>query len=175
MGCKFDEGKVKLPEPVSLEGCNFSPMPYFLLGDEISPLKHWLLRPFPGKGATEDILTARWRIFSTPIKATVKNTEKYVLACLALHNYLRQTNNAVYTPQGFVDCEISNGDIIPGAWRGEGQNDLQNGAFVPIPRVRRSRYKTDCIQMKDDLKDFFCSDAGSVSWQKEYVRRTYKH
>ena len=41
------------------------------------------------------ILRARWRIFSQPIKASVQNTEKYVMACLCLHNYLRQTENSL--------------------------------------------------------------------------------
>lgn len=67
--------------------------PYFLLGDEIFPLKQWLMRPFPGKNATEEervynsrhsrarrrienafgILSARWRIIQKPIRATVKH------------------------------------------------------------------------------------------------------
>ena len=58
-------------------------LPYFLLGDEIFPLKDWLMRSFPGAGATEEekiynyrhssacrcienafgILAQRWRIF----------------------------------------------------------------------------------------------------------------
>ena len=38
------------------------------------------------------ILVPRWRIFLTPIRASVDDVEKYVLAFLALHNYLRDTN-----------------------------------------------------------------------------------
>ena len=57
------------------------------------------------------ILIARWSIFSHPIKASVQNTEKYVIACLCLHNYLRQTENSLYTPQGFVDVELADGKI----------------------------------------------------------------
>ena len=49
------------------------------------------------------ILSARWRIFHTPIRANIENIEKYVLACLCLHNYLQLTDNAFYCPAGFVE------------------------------------------------------------------------
>ena len=85
--------------------------PYFLLGDEIFPLKKWLMRQYPGLNADEEervynyrhskgcrvienafgMLTSRWRIFQKSIRATVSNVEKYTMACLAVHNYLRQT------------------------------------------------------------------------------------
>ena len=105
-------------------------LPYFLLGDEIFPFKDWLMRPFLGAGATEEekiynyrhssarrcienafgILAQRWRIFLKPIKALVKNVENYTLACLALHSYLRITENANYIPTGFADSEDSDGN-----------------------------------------------------------------
>ena len=95
------------------------------------------MRPFPGKNATEEekiydychsraqrvienafgILTARWRIFQKPIRGTVPNVERYMLACLALHNYLRLTYNAHYSPVGFIDSEDKEGNICPGEWR----------------------------------------------------------
>ena len=39
IGKRFDAGKMNLPIPTSLEGCSFDPLPYFLVGDEIFPLK----------------------------------------------------------------------------------------------------------------------------------------
>ena len=70
------------------------------------------MRPFPGK-LTElqrsfdyrlsrarrtienafSILAARWRIFHTPMRANIEYAENYTLACLALHNSLRLTEN----------------------------------------------------------------------------------
>ena len=38
------------------------------------------------------ILLARFRILQIPIRASVENVEKYVLAYLALHDYLRLTD-----------------------------------------------------------------------------------
>ena len=62
------------------------------------------------------ILTARWRIYHSPIIASVENAESYALATIALHNYLRLTDNAVYTTVGFVNSQASSGEIRPGKW-----------------------------------------------------------
>ena len=38
------------------------------------------------------------------------------MACLRLHNYLRQTKNSLYTPQGFADAKLVDGKIKEGEW-----------------------------------------------------------
>ena len=126
MGHRFQYGQLNLPDAEYLEGCNFDPLPYFLIGDEIFPIRTWLMRPIPGKLSlaeqicdnfnhisrarrvienTFGILVARWRLYRTPIVASVESAESYVLATLALHNYLRPTDNATYTTKGLVDSE----------------------------------------------------------------------
>ena len=42
---------------------------------------------------TFGILVSRWRVFQTPINATPEKVEKIIIATVALHNYLRQTDN----------------------------------------------------------------------------------
>ena len=42
--------------------------------------------------------------------------EKIIKAAVCLHNYLRQTDTANYTPAGFVDSENGDGTIIPRNW-----------------------------------------------------------
>ena len=49
---------------------------------------------------------AYWENAQTPILASVENIEKYVLAALANHNYLRQISNAIYNPHGFVMVQL---------------------------------------------------------------------
>eukprot|EP00794_Sanderia_malayensis_P007639 gene7639-8480_t len=160
------------------------------VGDEIFPLKQWLMRPFPGSLSekqrifnyrlsrarrtienTFGILVARWRIFRGPIRASRKNVEAYVLETICLHNYLRQTDNAVYCPTGFFDSENGSGEIKPGEWRKivEGGSGLQT-----ISRVRGSRYANDAIDIREALKEYVCCKAGSFDWQLEYVRRIGK-
>ena len=38
--------------------------------------------------------------------------------------------------------------------------------------VRGSRYSKDAIAMRETLKDYVNSEAGSVPWQLDYIRRT---
>eukprot|EP00794_Sanderia_malayensis_P001157 gene1157-525_t len=190
IGQQFEEKCIKIPKSEKITGCLLTEVPYYLVGDEIFPLKQWLMRPFPGSLSekqrifnyrlsparrtienTFGILVARWRIFCGPIRASRKNVEAYILATICLHNYLRQTDNAVYCPTGFVDSENFSGEIMPGEFRKivEGGSDLQT-----ISRVCGSRYANDAREIREALKEYVCSKAGSVDWQLEYVRRTDK-
>ena len=58
---------------------------------------------------TFGILCSRWKIFFTPIHANVKNVENIVMASIAQHNYLKETDNAMYCPTGYVDHETTRG------------------------------------------------------------------
>ena len=58
---------------------------------------------------TFGILVSRWRIFIQEIEASPEKVEKFTLAAIALHNYLRRTDTASYTPSGFIDSEDSSG------------------------------------------------------------------
>ena len=58
------------------------------------------------------ILVARWRLYHTPIIASVENVESYVLATLALHNYIRLPGKATHKRKGFVDSEDSTGNAL---------------------------------------------------------------
>ena len=160
----FESNTLNLPESEILPGTNLD-IPYFLVGDEIFPLKPWLLRPYPGRllqlmkmiynyrhsrarRVTENafgILRARWRIFSHPIKASVQNTERYVMACLCLHNYLRQTENSLYTPQGFVGVELADGKIKEGERRSQAWQDgcfkLMKPQKVAAEKLKRTNFE----------------------------------
>ena len=164
----------------SVEGCDFDPLRYFLVGDKIFPLKTWLTPPYPGKLAEQErvfnyrlsrarrviencfgILAATWRIFSTLIEASVVNAERYILAYIALHNYLRQTNNPSYCPNSFVECEDSTRDIRQGEWRKIVTE--RNGALANLPNVRGSRYKDDTVNMRCCLMRYLKRE-GRVDW-----------
>ena len=110
---------------------------------------------------------ARWRVFQTPINATPEKVEKIILAAVALHNYLRQTDNANYTPVGFVDSENDSGEITEGQWHSK----IDGNNLKPVNRVRNSRYTNTALQTREELSKFLMND-GSVSWQLKYIKRT---
>ena len=92
------------------------------------------------------ILSARFRILQKPIRTSVENVEKYVLACLALHNYLRLTDNAHYTPAGFIDLEDNYGNFLPREWRSQNENAVHCGSFQSINAVRGFRSHVDVLE-----------------------------
>ena len=187
MGKLFKCNKVNILNPSEIEGTDVE-LPYFLIGDEIFPLTNWLMHPFSGKSLINEkrkifnyrlsrtrriientfgILVARWRIFQRPIEGTRERVEKYILATIALHNFLRQTENACYTPAGFVNSVDSTGKLVEGNWRKLIDNNLQ-----PIRPVQNSRYASTAIETMEKLTDYFVSEKVSVSWQWDYIRRT---
>ncbi|CAH3027935.1 unnamed protein product [Porites evermanni] len=67
-------------------------LPYVLVGDDIFPLKIWLMKPSPGKSQTEIQAIYNYRL-----------SRCRCIACVSLHNYLRLTDNGHYVPKGFID------------------------------------------------------------------------
>ena len=49
-GNRFRNGQMNLPDAEYLEGCNFDPLPYFLIGDGISSIRTWLFDRIQGNG-----------------------------------------------------------------------------------------------------------------------------
>ena len=104
-------------------------------------------------------------------KAKVETVQKIVLATIALHNYLRQTDTISYCPAGFVDSFDGSGSILPGEWRRITSADKVSGAFCSLPPSRGSRYRNYAMEVTEALKAFVNSEQGTVSWQWEYIRR----
>ena len=146
------------------------------------------MKPFPGKNLSEarriynyrhsrarraiensfGILSAEWRIFRRPILAGVDTVEKIIKATVCLHNYLRQTDTANYTPAGFVDSENGDGTIIPGNWRSTVQNE--GSGLISLNHRRSNRSKIDATRIRDDFKSCFNSPERAVAWQYKHVR-----
>ena len=162
---------MKLPAGRHVPGYPYSPLPYYLVAGEIFPLKSWLMKPFPGKLTEElsvynyrhskprrviensfGILRARWQIFVQPKTANVKNVENYVWTATCLHNYLRLTENVIYTPAGFVDSRTNLGVISDGDWRKICSVDKLG--FQEIKKIRVSRHRRSSNDMRNGLKGY---------------------
>ena len=189
MGKGFENYSFNIPKPSNVNGIDGA-LPYFLVGDEIFPLKKWLLRPYPSPLDDESkkiynyrisrarrtientfgIMVARWRIFRRPIRADVKTVEPIVQACVCLHNCLQLTSACAYTPAGFVDSEVSDGSIKAGDWR----NILSSGnssALKNFPKAKGGRQQEDARELQSRLK-YNLNSEGAVEWQLDYIRRT---
>ena len=80
------------------------------------------------------ILTTRWRIFLTPIKAKFENLESYVPAAVTLHNYLNQTESLTA-----IQNEYNDGENVE-------SNDRR---LIPLRNVRGSRSPDNAIAMRE--------------------------
>lgn len=112
---------------------------------------------------------ARWRIFKRPIIAKPKNVILFTKAAIALHNYLRTQESAVYRPPGFTDGEDGAGNVLEGDWRCEtsGSTGLDR-----IGHVGGNRYTRAATDVRDSYRNCFNSKEGEVEWQYSHVQRT---
>ena len=165
-------------------------LPYVLVPDEIFPLKPWLMKPYPTRNLAEEkrvynyrlsrarrtientfgILSVKWRIFRKPTRASVDTVEAITKACVCLHNYLKQTDNAGYTPDGFVDSECCNAGPIEGSWRFVVSN--QQSAITSVGEIGSNNFGQEAKDVKEKFLNYFNSTEGSISWQLGQVRHT---
>lgn len=182
-GQAFTHGRMAIPSP-TLRG-TFT-LPYVIVGDNIFPLKPWLIKPYPGSSLTIEqrvfnyrlsrcrrtienafgILAARWRVYRRPLRGGLKGIINIVKATLCLHNYLIMTDNSFYTPQGFVDSNNTSGDIVKGDWRSI--VDGGSGGLNQLPRMARNRCSYESTYVRNTYCSYFNSE-GQVPWQLAHV------
>ena len=181
----LDKEKLNVPEPDQVLGSN---TPYYLVGDDIFALKPWLMKPYSGGcniqqevfnyrlsrarrtiENTFGIMSARWRIFCKPIRADINTVDGIVQACVVLHNYLMTTENARYTPSGFIDSQTAEG-IVEGDWRKIVQHDA-NVALHHPGRIATRNYNFESKLVRQSLTDYVNSEEGEARcpWQKAHV------
>ena len=184
----LENGTAQLPPPLNIHEHSLH---YSLVGDDIFPLKTWLMKPYRGIQGTNlseqqaifsyrlsrarrtiekafGILSTRWRIFRRPIVADLDLVDLIVMACVCLHNYLSLTENAKYIPSGFVDSYDTSGELVPGTWRSLPNINRAMGALA---RQGSNHTGTNPKAVRERLCSYVNSDVGSVPWQTQHVRQ----
>lgn len=156
---RLSRGDLNLPAPSPLPGCDDA-MPYVFVADNAFPLHTNIMKPYPGdhpEGSLKRIfnkklsqarivvenvfgvMSAIFRVLRKPIPFQPDRASNIVMACILLHNFLRdsKTSNNYYTPSGFMD-RIENDNVIPGTWRNEQSVDGALRSMTAIPRRNAS-------------------------------------
>ena len=81
---------------------------------------------------------------------------------------MRLIENAIYLPSGFVDSKGSNGDVIPGDWRGIIRND--EGGLVNARQLAGNRYGYEASMSRESFVRYLTSEEGELDWQYQNVR-----
>ena len=164
-GSALAENRLHCPESDYLPGTTVSSR-YCFIGDEAFPLRSNLQRPFPGKGLPETsrvynyrlsrarrvvenafgILSARWRFLRAPIQAKPEKASEFILAAVALHNWLKKQTDTqkvhgrVYCPPGYTDYEDAHGTLHKGIWRSVAK---EIGTLSDINKLSTNNHSTD--------------------------------
>lgn len=157
-------------------------LPYVFVADDAFPLQRHILKPFSHQTQSNEerifsyrlsrarrtaensfgILANRFRIFLSPINLSPNKVEVIVLACTALHNFLRRDHVTQYTPEGSLDCEdVARCTILPGTWR-------ETPDLLQLQRKGRNT-STEAQSVRHDFMEYF-NNEGAVSWQYKAVQ-----
>ncbi|XP_046686715.1 uncharacterized protein LOC124372373 [Homalodisca vitripennis] len=164
-----------MPKPTMVDG---TLLPYVFVADEAFELREDLMKPFNASVLNHErricnyrfsrarrivenvfgILVARFGVFQKPINLRLDRITDVVLACCALHNFMRETSPNKYTPSECFD-EESNGEII---------NGLRTETRRKLQRNRKGTKGKAGKDTRDKFVEYFNGN-GKVPWQDKYV------
>ncbi|KAM4016591.1 uncharacterized protein ACNLHF_002859 isoform 1-T3 [Anomaloglossus baeobatrachus] len=173
-GERLQNGELHLP-PNSDTTANLN---FVFVGDEAFPLHPNLMKPFPQKSLTAErqrfnyrlsrarrvvenafgIMANRFRVFHTPINLSLPSIDAVVLACCALHNFLRRRDAITYCPTGFVDSDDLNGEVVLGEWHSE------DPAIAGLQPLAPGRNTDDAKACREKYCQYF-NGPGAITWQ----------
>ena len=157
-------------------------LPFVFIGDEAFALRSDFLKPFNRKQLNNDkrifnyrlsrcrriienvfgILANRFRIFHTAINMKLENIDTVVMACCALHNFLRRHRGDYYTPTTCVDVEDQDSGEVHLGERPEANTliQLQHGS--------NRHASAEANRVRDLCMNYFTNE-GPVLWQGNFV------
>jgi len=183
LGIAFEQKLLKIPKPRALPGSS-KKFPFVLVGDEAFPLKDYLVNPYSrdsfqikekianyrisrARRQVENVFgicASRFRIFRRPIIANVETVISVTKAVVAIHNYL-MAGRRFGENQDYYWDQHSDERVATDAIEVE-------GGLLPLMRAGSNNYSKSAKEIRDDFRDYFCSEEGSVPWQWETVLRT---
>ena len=83
-GKALDSDMLGIPNPRLLPNTTQSPLPFVFVGDEAFPLKMNMLRPYPGKNLSEDLVIFNYRL--TRARRIIENAFGILAARYAVIN-----------------------------------------------------------------------------------------
>ena len=75
-------------------------------------------------------------------------------------------------PHGFVDCETTTGEIIPGDWRKVTKGD--SSGLLQLNQISGNMQGFEVDKVREDFQMFFNSKEGELPWQLDYVQDNSK-
>lgn len=180
---KICKEELNLPVSRPLSGREIS-VPYVFVADDAFAISANVMKPYPGRDLKRSakrtfnyrlsrarrlsenvfgIMSAAFRVFRKPLLLEPEKAVKVTMACIYLHNFLRQSVNSsqVYTPQGTFDSE-EGGQIKPGTWRTE----IERNSLLNLPSIAR-KSSISCQNIRDEFAEYFVTN-GRVPWQASY-------
>lgn len=181
MGKKIIQNQLKLPVDASIGSIK---VPYYFIGNDALPLIERIMKPYsPTKSTalTEEqtifnyrlsrarrcientfgILCSKWLCLNRTIYCNPDRAQKFVSACVVLHNYLKNNSGDTYCPKTYADYYNDKGLLIEGEWRKKPLTILQ-----PIDNSVVVSTDSKATKMRDHLKNYVNSPQGAVEWQK---------
>ncbi|CAB3244946.1 unnamed protein product [Arctia plantaginis] len=168
---------LNLPSPSPPPGTN-EIVPYVFLGDSAFALNKNFMKPFPFKNInrTQRIFNYRLsrarrvvenafgilRVLRRPLDLDLDNVDAVVLACCALHNFLRKR-----VPTYICHSNIDSENIRPGTFR-EGDWRQISAPLVSLQRSSNRQRNEDGNIVRNKFMDYF-SSVGYVSFQDRMI------
>ena len=174
----LENGLWNTPPPMTTPRTNFA-VPSLIIADAAFALSPQLMKPFPDRGIDNSkvvfnyrlsrarrvvenafgILASRFGMYQRTMEQQPPQLKKFVLASLALHNFLRHRKDQQYCGAGYADWEQGNDHhLVEGGWREVPGAQLQGLRAAP-----QNQYAAGG-DIRHALKAYFMSE-GAVPWQ----------
>ena len=180
----LESGYLQTPPPMTTYNSPV-PIPSLIVADSAFALSPTLMKPYSERGIDQEkrifnyrlsrarrivenafgILACRFGIYQSAIKVAPERGKQFVLATIALHNFLRIAKDQKYCGPAAVDNEGPNHDVILGQWRTH--NNANLFGLQPGVGGAHPQHVTG-TEIRDALKHFF-NRQGAVPWQNAQI------